>query len=107
MSSARLLRPLARAVERQAFAAPMSMRTAAKVAPFTPSYNGQKFTVAEKAGAKMTMLYAGMPQLVPFYWVNETTFAFAIIPTFVYFLSKYFLPQDLRRMAARLFISKL
>lgn len=53
MSSARLLRPLARAVERQAFAAPMSMRTAAKVAPFTPSYNGQKFTVAEKAGAKM------------------------------------------------------
>lgn len=53
------------------------------------------------------MLYAGMPQLVPFYWVNETTVAFAIIPTFVYFLSKYFLPQDLRRMAARLFISKL
>lgn len=53
------------------------------------------------------MLYAGMPQLVPFYWVNETTFAFAIIPTFVYFLSKYFLPQDVRRMCARLFISKL
>lgn len=56
---------------------------------------------------QQTMLYAGMPQLVPFYWVNETTFAFAIIPTFVYFLSKYFLPQDVRRMCARLFISKL
>lgn len=53
MSSARLLRPLARAVERQAFAAPASMRTAAKVAPFTPSYTGQKYTVAEKTGAKM------------------------------------------------------
>lgn len=53
MSSARLFRPLARAVERQAFAAPSTVRTAAKVAPFTPSYNGQKFTVAEKAGAKM------------------------------------------------------
>ena len=56
---------------------------------------------------QQTMLYAGMPQLVPFFWVNETMFAFAIIPTFVYFLTKYFLPQDVRRMAARLFISKL
>ena len=53
MSAARLFRPLARAVERQAFAAPMGMRTAAKVAPFTPSFNGQKYTVAQKTEAKM------------------------------------------------------
>ncbi|KAK7545294.1 fungal ATP synthase protein 8-domain-containing protein [Phyllosticta citricarpa] len=110
MSAARFFRPLTRAVQRQALAAPASARTGLRVAPFTPNINGQaqqpfvERTVAEKA---QTVLYAGMPQLVPFYWVNEATFGFIILPSLIYVFSKYLLPQNVRRMCARLFISKL
>jgi hypothetical protein len=48
-----------------------------------------------------------MPQLVPFYFVNEVAGAFIIIPTLIYLLSKYWLPQTVRTKLARLFISKL
>jgi F-type H+-transporting ATPase subunit 8 len=50
---------------------------------------------------------AAMPQLIPFYFVNETTFAFVLLPTLIYLFSKYILPQRVRVMCARLFISKL
>lgn len=53
------------------------------------------------------VLQASMPQLVPFYFVNETTFTWILLPTVIYILSKYVLPQQVRKMAARLFISKL
>ncbi|KAL9078903.1 MAG: hypothetical protein Q9157_002198 [Trypethelium eluteriae] len=55
----------------------------------------------------MIPLYAAMPQLVPFYFVNETTTAFICIPALIYFFSKYTLPQKVRLFMARLFISKL
>jgi len=48
-----------------------------------------------------------MPQLIPFYFVNEVVFAFTIIPALVYVFSKYILPQKMRLFAARLFTSKL
>jgi F-type H+-transporting ATPase subunit 8 len=48
-----------------------------------------------------------MPQLIPFYFVNEVTTAFIIMPTLIYIFSKYLLPQRVRMMCARLFISKL
>ena len=48
-----------------------------------------------------------MPQLVPFYFVNEVTFIFAIIAITVYMLSKYILPRFVRLFSARVFISKL
>lgn len=48
-----------------------------------------------------------MPQLVPFFFVNEVTYAFVIIPTLIYLMSKYILPQRVRAQAARMFISKL
>ena len=48
-----------------------------------------------------------MPQLVPFYFVNEVTFAFTILPLLIYVFSKYILPKNLRLYAARLFTSKL
>ncbi|KAF2139751.1 uncharacterized protein K452DRAFT_231955 [Aplosporella prunicola CBS 121167] len=107
MSASRMLRPFARALQRQAFAAPAPVRTAAKVAPFTPSYNGKQLSFGQKADAQMAVVYAGMPQLVPFFWVNEATYAFIALPTLIYLFSKYLLPQDVRRMCARLFISKL
>ena len=48
-----------------------------------------------------------MPQLIPFFFVNETVVAFTVIPALIYVMSKYILPQKVRMMAARLFISKL
>jgi F-type H+-transporting ATPase subunit 8 len=48
-----------------------------------------------------------MPQLTPFYFINEVTFTFAIIAFTVYILSKYFLPRFVRLFLSRTFISKL
>ena len=43
----------------------------------------------------------------PFYFVNEVTFAFTILPILIYIFSKYILPKNLRRYASRVFVSKL
>ena len=48
-----------------------------------------------------------MPQLTPFYFVNEVTFGFAIIVIIVYISSKYILPRFVRLFLSRTFISKL
>ena len=48
-----------------------------------------------------------MPQLIPFYFVNEVTFTFAVIAISVYMLSKYILPRFVRLFISRVFISKL
>ena len=48
-----------------------------------------------------------MPQLVPFYFVNEVTFIFAIIAITVYMLSKYILPRFVRLFISRIYIRKL
>lgn len=56
---------------------------------------------------RQTMLKSAMPQLIPFFFVNETTVAFVLLPSLIYIFSKYILPQRVRLFAARLFISKL
>ena len=48
-----------------------------------------------------------MPQLVPFYFVNEVTFTFAIIAISVYILSKYILPRFVRLFKARLHLNNM
>jgi F-type H+-transporting ATPase subunit 8 len=48
-----------------------------------------------------------MPQLVPFYFVNEVVFAFSIITIILYILSKYILPRITNLFMSRVFISKL
>ena len=48
-----------------------------------------------------------MPQLVPFYFINEIFFTFTIIIFTVYILSKYILPRFVRLFLSRTFISKL
>jgi len=48
-----------------------------------------------------------MPQLVPFYFVNEITFAFALLIIMIYIFSKYVLPRFIRLFLSRMFISKL
>ena len=48
-----------------------------------------------------------MPQLVPFYFVNQVTFAFALLVVMIYVFSKYVLPRFVRLFITRIFISKL
>ena len=48
-----------------------------------------------------------MPQLVPFYYINEVTFAFLVLITLVYVFSKYVLPRFVRLFSTRVFISEL
>lgn len=44
-----------------------------------------------------------MPQLVPFYFMNEVVFAFAIIVIVHYVLSKYILPRIINLFLSRIF----
>lgn len=48
-----------------------------------------------------------MPQLTPFYYMNEIVFAFAIIVIVLYVSSKYILPRTVRLFLSRIFISKI
>jgi F-type H+-transporting ATPase subunit 8 len=48
-----------------------------------------------------------MPQLVPFYFINQVTFTFVLLTVLIYILSKYILPRFLRLSLSRVFITKL
>jgi F-type H+-transporting ATPase subunit 8 len=48
-----------------------------------------------------------MPQLVPFFFVNEICFTFVVIALTVYTLAKYVLPRFVRLFLSRTFIAKL
>nr|QVV23933.1 ATPase subunit 8 [Trichoderma cornu-damae] len=48
-----------------------------------------------------------MPQLTPFYYMNEIVFAFAIIVILLFILSKYILPRIVRLFLSRMFINKI
>ncbi|OCK78543.1 hypothetical protein K432DRAFT_383797 [Lepidopterella palustris CBS 459.81] len=105
MNSTRLFRPLARAVQRQpAILRPSIMARPAFAAAQSKSKQIQGPAQANKG---LTMMRSAMPQLIPFFFMNEVTFAFILIPSLIYVFSKYLLPQRVRLMAARLFISKL
>lgn len=45
-----------------------------------------------------------MPQLTPFYYMNEILFAFFLIVIISYILSKYVLPRMVRLFISRMFI---
>jgi F-type H+-transporting ATPase subunit 8 len=47
-----------------------------------------------------------MPQLVPFYYINEITFTFIILVTLILLFSKYTLPKIIRLFSSRLLIKK-
>ncbi|KAJ4361851.1 ATP synthase F0 subunit 8 [Neocucurbitaria cava] len=98
--NARFLRPFARA----AFRAPTAVRPSIMARPALAASQNKK---AEVGPQQMTMLKSAMPQLIPFFFVNETTVAFILLPSLIYIFSKYILPQRVRLFAARLFISKL
>jgi F-type H+-transporting ATPase subunit 8 len=48
-----------------------------------------------------------MPQMVPFYFVNEVATTFGMLIVLIYLYSKYWLPQTVRTRLARLFVVKL
>ncbi|KAF2738781.1 hypothetical protein EJ04DRAFT_485719 [Polyplosphaeria fusca] len=100
MNTSRFIRPLTRAFRQPALARQSVMARPALAAT-------QVQTQKTQSPMNMTVLKSAMPQLVPFFMMNETTFAFVLIPSLIYVFSKYILPQRVRLFAARLFISKL
>nr|YP_010033048.1 ATP synthase F0 subunit 8 [Tuber calosporum]QOW39556.1 ATP synthase F0 subunit 8 [Tuber calosporum]QXQ00326.1 ATP synthase F0 subunit 8 [Tuber brumale]QXQ00343.1 ATP synthase F0 subunit 8 [Tuber microsphaerosporum]QXQ00360.1 ATP synthase F0 subunit 8 [Tuber umbilicatum] len=48
-----------------------------------------------------------MPQLVPFHFINQVSFAFILLTTIIYIFSKFILPRFVRLSLSRIFIIKL
>jgi len=48
-----------------------------------------------------------MPQLVPFYFINQVTFTFVLLTVLLYILSKHILPRFVRLFLSRVFVTKL
>nr|QBO60704.1 ATP synthase F0 subunit 8 [Usnea subgracilis] len=48
-----------------------------------------------------------MPQLVPFFFLNQVAFTFTLLIVLIYIFSKYILPRFVRLFNTRVFISKL
>ncbi len=48
-----------------------------------------------------------MPQLLPFYFVNQLTFALLVLITMIYVFSKYILPMFTELFLTRMYITKL
>ena len=48
-----------------------------------------------------------MPQLIPFYFINQLTFAFTILFILIFIFSKYILPSNTFIQVTRLYITKL
>jgi len=48
-----------------------------------------------------------MPQLVPFFFVNQVTFTFLLLVLIIYMFSKYILPRFVRLFKTRLHINIL
>lgn len=52
-------------------------------------------------------LQSGMPQLVPFFFVNEVMFTMGTLGIMIYTFSKFVLPRIVRMRAARQYLTKL
>jgi len=48
-----------------------------------------------------------MPQLIPFYFLHQITFTFAMLITLIYIFSKYILPSAVYQQVIRMYITKL
>jgi len=108
--------PLARAFQARSFVS----QSARVLTPTTATPASRKTLVAAAPGKQVkpepaasqklpsrVVLLAGMPQLVPFYFVNEVATTFGILTVLIYLYSKYWLPQTVRTRLARLFVVKL
>ena len=48
-----------------------------------------------------------MPQLVPFYFINQITFTFIVLSFLIYIFTKNILPRFVRLFITRLYITKI
>ena len=48
-----------------------------------------------------------MPQLIPFYFINQLVFSFLTLLALIYVFSKYILPSFAYQQVVRLYITKL
>ena len=48
-----------------------------------------------------------MPQLIPFFYINQLSFSFLILLALVYLFSKYILPLFTFQQVVRIYITKL
>ena len=48
-----------------------------------------------------------MPQLIPFYFLNQLSFSFLTLLVLIYVFSKYVLPMFTLQQVTRMFITKL
>nr|YP_009926613.1 ATP synthase F0 subunit 8 [Wolfiporia cocos]QNH92670.1 ATP synthase F0 subunit 8 [Wolfiporia cocos]QNH92715.1 ATP synthase F0 subunit 8 [Wolfiporia cocos] len=48
-----------------------------------------------------------MPQLIPFYFLNQLSFSFLTLLVLIYIMSKYFLPLFTYQQVIRMYITKL
>lgn len=48
-----------------------------------------------------------MPQLIPFYFVNQLLFSFIVLFVLIYVFSKYILPLFTYQQVVRMYITKL
>jgi F-type H+-transporting ATPase subunit 8 len=48
-----------------------------------------------------------MPQLIPFYFLNQLSFAFLTLLTLIFIFSKYILPLFTFQQVIRMYITKL
>nr|YP_009652987.1 ATP synthase F0 subunit 8 [Taiwanofungus camphoratus]QCG70025.1 ATP synthase F0 subunit 8 [Taiwanofungus camphoratus] len=48
-----------------------------------------------------------MPQLIPFYFINQLSFSFLTLLALIYIISKYFLPLFPFQQVTRMYITKL
>lgn len=52
------------------------------------------------------VLQAGMPQLVPFYFLDQVLFSYVALLVLIYAFSKYILPRIVRLQLCRMYITK-
>jgi F-type H+-transporting ATPase subunit 8 len=48
-----------------------------------------------------------MPQLIPFYFINQLSFSFLTLLALIYVFSKYILPSFTFQQVVRMYITKL
>jgi F-type H+-transporting ATPase subunit 8 len=52
-------------------------------------------------------IFIKMPQLIPFFFVNQVIFTFIILIVLIYIFTKYILPKFVRIFISRIYINKL
>ena len=57
--------------------------------------------------SKILKLSINMPQLIPFFFINQISFTFLTLLILIYVFSKYILPSFTYQQVVRLYITKL